>query len=144
MITVEHVTSGSALEQVFAIRKTVFVEEQRVPEDEEYDEFETTSRHFLALADGQPCGTARWRLTENGVKMERFAVLPDFRSQGVGSALVRTVLADVAAQPEVEGKLRYLHAQVSAMPLYLKFGFQAVGELFYECDIAHYKMTLPP
>jgi len=144
MIEVTRATTPEELQTVFAIRKTVFVEEQRVPEEEEYDQFEETSRHFLARSGEAPCGTARWRFTEGGVKLERFAVLPDFRSRGVGSALVRAVLADVAAQPGVEGKTRYLHAQVSAVPLYAKFGFQTVGDLFYECDIAHHKMLLPP
>lgn len=144
MITVIRATSEDDLQTVFGIRRTVFVEEQRVPEAEEYDEFESSSRHFLAHSNGEPCGTARWRFTENNVKLERFAVLPDFRGHGVGSALVRAVLDDVASQSAAEGKLRYLHAQVSAIPLYTKFGFQVVGGLFYECDIAHHKMVLPP
>jgi predicted GNAT family N-acyltransferase len=144
MIRVTRATTSDDLQTVFAIRRTVFVDEQQVAEEEEYDEFEESSRHFLARLGSTPCGTARWRTTENGVKLERFAVLPDFRSQGVGSALVEAVLADVAVQPETAGKTRYLHAQVTAIPLYAKFGFKAVGELFYECEIAHYKMLLPP
>lgn len=143
-ITVGRAISTQALELVFAIRRTVFVEEQAVPEAEEYDEFEENSRHFLAEIDGEPCGTARWRFTEGGVKMERFAVLPAYRGRGVGSALVTAVLADIDAQPEAVGRKRYLHAQLSAVPLYTKFGFQRLGALFYECDIAHFKMELPP
>jgi predicted GNAT family N-acyltransferase len=49
------------------IRRRVFVEEQHVPEQDEYDEFENTARHFLAFFDSVPCGTARWRSTERGV-----------------------------------------------------------------------------
>lgn len=144
MISVELVRDKDALNQVFSIRKIVFVQEQRVPEEEEYDEFERTSRHFLARMGEEPCGTARWRFTEKGVKMERFAVLAAFRSQHVGSALVRAVLDDILAQSNSEGKLIYLHAQVSAMPLYSKFDFQPEGTLFYECEIPHFKMTWMP
>lgn len=144
MISVELVTDEDALNQVFTIRNLVFVQEQRVPEEEEYDEFETTSRHFLARMGEVPCGTARWRFTEKGVKMERFAVLAAFRSQHVGSALVSAVLDDIQAQPGASGKPIYLHAQVMAMPLYSKFGFQPAGELFYECEIPHFKMTWMP
>ncbi|MCY7351427.1 MAG: GNAT family N-acetyltransferase [Cytophagaceae bacterium] len=144
MISVERAISIEALEVVFAIRRTVFVEEQAVPENEEYDEFEENSRHFLAKVKDNPCGTARWRYTDHGVKMERFAVLPDYRGRGVGGALVTAVLNDIEAQPESYGRKRYLHAQLSAVPLYAKFGFQPLGELFYECEIAHYKMELPP
>ena len=63
---------------VFAIRQTVFVEEQEVDPALEYDEFESGSHHYLVLKDNQPAGTARWRKTNKGVKLERFAVLPEF------------------------------------------------------------------
>jgi predicted GNAT family N-acyltransferase len=74
--------------------------------------------------------------------MERFAVLEEARGQGVGQALVAAVLADIEAMPEAKGKMKYLHAQLHAMPLYAKFGFQQVGEQFEECAILHYKMQL--
>lgn len=140
-IHVHHITTEVDLQAAFRIRETVFVHEQHVPAEEEYDEFETTARHFLAVADGVPCGTARWRYTDKGVKLERFAVLAEYRSQKVGSALVQALLNDIAGQPAANGKTLYLHAQVTAMPLYRKFGFQPVGELFEECDIPHYKMV---
>jgi predicted GNAT family N-acyltransferase len=149
MITVHPISSPADLEQAFAIRREVFVEEQNVPTEEEYDEFEHTSRHFLAKhqTDGAslslPCGTARWRRTSKGVKLERFAVRKAFRGKGVGKALVRAVLDDVfSMQPEPIESI-YLHAQVSAMPLYEGFGFKAVGPMFEECAIQHYKMVLP-
>ena len=87
-------------------------------------------------------GTARWRITSNGVKLERFAVLADARGQGVGQALVKAVLADIQAKPEAALKSKYLHAQLSAVPLYSKFGFNKVGDIFEECNIMHYKMQL--
>jgi predicted GNAT family N-acyltransferase len=137
-IKVERVVNATDLEAVFSIRKTVFVEEQQVNEDEEYDEYEASSRHFLARVDGQPAGTARWRSTSGGYKLERFAVLKEYRRHGVGSALLQTVLNDL---PD-DDKTAYLHSQVQAMPLYSQAGFAAVGDLFYECDIPHYKMML--
>ncbi|HQF27851.1 MAG TPA: GNAT family N-acetyltransferase, partial [Bacteroidia bacterium] len=90
----------------------------------------------LALVDAIPGGTARWRVTDNGVKLERFAVLPAFRNCGVGSTLVNAVLKDVLPLQ----KMIYLHSQVSAMNLYAKAGFEPEGELFYEANIPHYKM----
>jgi predicted GNAT family N-acyltransferase len=141
-LTVEKITTKEQLDAAFYIREQVFVVEQEVAAEEEYDEFEDSSRHFLASLDGQPVGTARWRFTANGVKMERFAVLEEARGQGVGQALVAAVLADIEAMPEATGKMKYLHAQLHAMPLYAKFGFQQVGEQFEECAILHYKMQL--
>jgi predicted GNAT family N-acyltransferase len=140
--TVEKITTKEQLDAAFHIREQVFVVEQEVAAEEEYDEFEDSSLHFLASLDGQPVGTARWRFTANGVKMERFAVLEQARGKGVGQALVAAVLADIDALPEATGKMKYLHAQLHAMPLYAKFGFQQVGEQFEECAILHYKMQL--
>ncbi|AWW30119.1 GNAT family N-acetyltransferase [Echinicola strongylocentroti] len=139
-VTVKKVTNKASLDQVFAIREEVFVVGQNVPPAEEYDEFEELSTHFLALVNGEPAGTARWRLTDHGVKLERFAVLEKVRGKGVGQALVQAVLEDVKSTVEAEGKCLYLHAQLHAVPLYAKFGFEKVGDIFSECDILHYKM----
>lgn len=122
---------------IFSIRQRVFVEEQNVSPDEEYDEFEDTSMHYLLLVEEQPAGTARWRFTDKGIKLERFAVLPEFRRRGVAAAVLQAVLQDVLPHR----KLTYLHAQVSAMPLYVGAGFVPEGPLFYEANIPHYKMV---
>ncbi len=152
MTTVLPITKPTDLEAAFAIRRAVFVIEQNVDAREEY-EYEEESRHFLARTDtgtgqAEPSGTARWRRTEKGVKLERFAVLSPFRGQGVGKALVRAVLDDVfSRQPQRRTadpiESIYLHAQVTAMPLYAGFGFVPVGPMFEEAGIQHYKMILP-
>jgi predicted GNAT family N-acyltransferase len=139
-----YITQPDQQATAFRIRETVFVQEQLVPAEEEYDEFENTSRHFLAYVHGTPCGTARWRYTDKGIKLERFAVLKEFRSKKVGSALVQAVLADIQQHPSSQGKLLYLHGQITAMPLYRKFGFEPVGDMFEECNIQHYKMERRP
>jgi predicted GNAT family N-acyltransferase len=140
MITVQQIESPADLQAAFAIREKVFVEEQRVPREEEYDAYEDIARHYLATADGTPCGAARWRKTDKGVKLERFAVLAQFRNRDVGSHILQRVVADVkAVYPD---ETMYLHAQVPAMSFYARQGFEKVGELFRECDIDHYKMIL--
>ena len=143
MISVLPISNPIDLESAFAIRREVFVDEQHVSAEEEYDEFEDISTHFLARADGTPCGTARWRRTSNGVKLERFAVLKTFRGMGVGKALVKAVLEDVFSQQPEPIERIYLHAQVSAIPLYAGFGFVSIGPMFEEAGIQHYKMVLP-
>jgi len=138
-ITVQKATFGDSLWfTIKEIRYEVFVVEQKVDEAEEYDEFESECPHFLAYAEGTPAGTARWRTTEKGFKLERFAVLENFRKFGVGSALVQAVLAEVL--PISEGKKIYLHAQVQALPFYQKLGFEAFGEEFIEAEIMHRAM----
>lgn len=140
IIKVIKVSNEKDLKVAQQIRYDVFVIGQRVPEEEEIDAFEDVCSHFLALSNNTPCGAARWRKTDNGVKLERFAVLEDFRSKGVGSALVNAVIKDIEAEPDTENEPLYLHSQLSAMPLYEKFGFVKEGELFQECDIDHYTM----
>jgi predicted GNAT family N-acyltransferase len=142
LIHVEKVLTEEQLNTIFKIREDVFVIEQEVDPSEEYDEFESTSKHFLAKVNDMPAGTARWRFTDKGIKLERFAVLKAMRGLGVGQLLVKAVLDDIAVHPESKGKKRYLHAQLDAMPLYSKFGFQKVGEMFEECNIQHFKMEL--
>lgn len=131
-----NISDKAKAEHAFTIRRIVFVEEQKVSREEEYDSFEDIATHYLALVDDIPGGTARWRVTDNGVKLERFAVLPAFRNRGVGSTLVNAVLNEVLP---LQKKI-YLHSQVSAMNLYAKAGFEPEGELFYEANIPHYKM----
>lgn len=143
MTTVSFIVYPTDLEHAFAIRREVFVDEQNVSAADEYDEFETTSRHFLACVDDQPVGTARWRRTTNGTKLERFAVRAIFRGGGIGESLVKTVLNDVFEQVEAPTGEIYLNAQLPAMPLYAGFGFVAVGPEFDECGIMHRKMMLP-
>lgn len=125
-------------EPIFKIRRAVFVEEQQVSEEEEFDVYETSAIHYLGLLDGKPAGTARWRVTESGIKLERFAVLKSCRNQGVAAAVLQKVLNDTT-QPGVK---IYLHAQLTAQGFYEKFGFKTQGDIFDECGILHYKMVL--
>lgn len=136
-IEVNKVTNPEVLQKVFAIRREVFVDEQNCPPELEW-EYEDESVHFLAIVDEEPAGAARWRKTTNGYKLERFAVLKEFRGWGVAQALVKTVLADLPADADYV----YLHAQIPAVSLYEKFLFEKLGEEFEEAGIRHYKMVL--
>lgn len=142
ILQVNKITKEEDLKSAFKIRKKVFVIEQEVDPAQENDEFEETSTHFLALLDGKPVGTARWRFTQNGVKLERFAVLADARGKGVGQALVESVLSDISSDTNTIGKPKYLNSQLKAVPLYSKFGFEKEGDIFEECNILHFKMKL--
>ena len=123
--------------QAFSIRNAVFVEEQKVSREEEYDEHEDEAVHYLIFQKDNPIGTARRRETANGVKLERFAILPAFRNQGAGAVLVHRVLSDAKKL----NRRIYLHAQVAAMNVYARAGFVPEGELFYEAGIPHYRMV---
>ena len=136
-IVVKKAVAEIELQHVFAIRKKVFVEEQHCPPELEYA-YEDVSTHFLAVWDGTPCGAARWRQTDKGYKLERFAVLPEYRGKGVGGKLVESVLADLPASKTHV----YLNAQLAAEKFYEQYGFNAVGEVFEEAGIMHRQMML--
>lgn len=128
--------SDPDLNIALAIRKAVFVDEQHCPADIEYQN-DDVSTHFLATCNGDPCGAARWRQTENGYKLERFAVLPAFRKKGVGVHLVEAVLADLPP----EASHIYLNAQLTAVDFYVPLGFRPVGDQFNEAGIKHQQMV---
>jgi len=115
------------------IRKKVFVEEQGVDPRLEYDAHDVEANHYLVLLDNQPVGAARWRKTEYGIKLERFAVLPEYRNKGMGEKLLERIMKDVKPLR----KKIYLHAQLRAVPYYERAGFVKQGETFFEADIEH-------
>jgi predicted GNAT family N-acyltransferase len=134
--TVKKATEQADLDRAHAIRREVFVVEQNCPPHLEY-EHDDVSHHFLATVDGEPAGACRWRKTENGYKLERFAVLKSFRGYGVGAELVKAVLADLPADADYV----YLNSQTHAMSFYKKLGFEESGPEFEEAGIKHYKMV---
>jgi len=124
-------------EKAFAIRREVFVVEQFVDPELEYDEFEQESMHYLLSDDEIPVATARWRETPKGIKLERFATLKEYRNKGIGNKILDEVLKDVIDLR----KPIYLNSQVSAIRFYERSGFVKEGEMFMEANIEHYKMT---
>ena len=140
--TAHRVADLRDLDAAFTIREIVFQQEQGVPATLEHDAHDRRdARHYLArAADGTPAGAARWRETDHGVKLERFAVLAGFRNQEIGAALLHAVLADVRA--DRPNAAVYLNAQLRAVPFYERHGFRKEGEMFEEANIQHYKMVL--
>ncbi|MDB4107572.1 GNAT family N-acetyltransferase [Bacteroidia bacterium] len=138
-IKIEVAHDANSLAEVFQVRKEVFVIEQKVSERGEYDEHETSSTHLAAVFDGGTVGACRFRNTEKGIKLERFAVLKKHRDKGVGAALLQAALHKVDLSQYI-----YLHAQIQVVDFYLKHGFRKVGDIFEEAGIKHYKMYYKP
>jgi len=136
-LKIKEITARQELESAFAIRHTVFIIGQQVDPAIEMDEFDTTATHILATIGDTPVGTARWRSTPQGTKLERFAVLDEYRGRGVGRALVEAVLERIDLRQPA-----YLNGQLAVMPFYEKLGFVAEGDVFYEANIPHRRMVL--
>jgi predicted GNAT family N-acyltransferase len=118
-----------------AVRRTVFIDEQGVPESLEWDADDAGSLHLLAtLANGTPIGCAR--LLPDG-HIGRMAVLPEWRRQGIGKALLAAAisLARIRGHACVQ-----LSAQTHAAGFYAAAGFTALGDPYEEAGIPHVAM----
>ncbi len=124
------------LQESYKIRNTVFVEEQGVDKNIEYDGFDSDSTHYIVFVNNKPAATMRWRETSKGIKLERLAVLKAFRGKAIGSLLLRYVMEEV-----LPSKQRiYMHSQAYIADYYDFHGFKRVGELFVEAEMEHYEM----
>lgn len=117
------------------IRTTVFVEEQKVPEDMEWDEHDESCIHVLATLNSSAIATGR--LLESG-QIGRMAVLEPHRKQGVGSKILEKILFIAES---MNMKFVFLNSQVDAISFYKKFGFLEEGEVFDDAGIPHKKMV---
>ena len=140
--TIRPVTTDAGWEAARAIRTRVFIDEQDCPPEEEWDGHDAASRHVVGWVDDTPVATARWRAVPHDeavvAKLERFAVLPEHRSQGYGRHLVEAVLAD-ARRAGFDTFL--IHAQAHLEDWYATFGFTSTGRRFEEAGIPHVEMV---
>ncbi|TBU73653.1 GNAT family N-acetyltransferase [Phytopseudomonas daroniae] len=122
-------------EELRRIRETVFVAEQAVPPELEWDAEDSDAVHFLACDGDYPIGTAR--LLADG-QIGRVSVLKDWRGLKVGEALLQSVIAEAEKRGLSQ---QMLSAQVQATPFYEKLGFTVVSEEYLEAGIPHVDMV---
>ncbi|WP_035572976.1 GNAT family N-acetyltransferase [Halomonas halocynthiae] len=123
-------------QQAEQLRRTVFIDEQNVSQEEEWDGLDPDCLHFLAYSDERPIGTAR--LLPDG-HIGRVAVLSEQRGNGIGRALM---MAAIEAARHQQLKQVELAAQTHALTFYERLGFQAKGSVFLDAGIPHRHMTL--
>lgn len=129
---------NDAAERARLIRERVFIEEQGVPRELEWDEHDEVARHALAFAEhGRVVGTGR--LLPDG-HVGRMAVLRRWRGYGIGTAILRALVAEATHLGMAQ---LVLHAQTRAVGFYERFGFLREGEEFMEAGIAHVTMRRP-
>ncbi|WP_057881603.1 GNAT family N-acetyltransferase [Companilactobacillus kimchiensis] len=123
-----------------AIRRAVFVTEQNVPEDLEIDNLESQCIYFNVYLDDQAVATARFYPTDdNGIHIQRVAVLKKYRQEHLGSDLLKYIFN--YAQEENYNYV-VLGAQDHAQNFYKKLGFKVIGKQYQEVGIAHHDMKL--
>lgn len=117
------------------IRNTVFIKEQHVPVELEWDEFDNESTHILAYYDNVAVGTCR--LLEDG-HIGRMAVLKSFRNRNIGKNMLKYIL-NIATKKNM--KSIELSAQEHAVDFYKKFGFSVASDIYMDAGIPHYTMV---
>lgn len=136
----KRVTSDEDLMAAFSIRKEVFVEEQGVPLEDEFDQFDTLNglcEHILVHYNEQPVGTGRIRFIDGVGKLERICILEPYRKFGLGKIIINT-LEEIA---EERGALQVkLHGQTQAEGFYKKLGYRTSSNIFLEDGIPHILM----
>lgn len=126
------------LEDAFKVRREVFIKEQKVPEEEEFDEADSLSYHIIVYAAERPIATGRlYKKGENWL-IGRIAVLKEFRGIHARKLIVEKLMEKAA---EIEAVDVYIHAQTHAVSFYEKFGFVAYGDIFLEANIEHISMV---
>lgn len=132
------VTNNRELQDALEVRRRVFVEEQDIPEDEEYDDYDSEALHIVAKEGDRVIGTARVLfLGNNHAKIERMAILKPFRRKGIGTKIM-TLLNEELKNRQV--KQAVLHAQYVVAGFYESCGFKKYGTPFLEVGIQHIKM----
>lgn len=141
VIAIHELHSAAEIERAIAIRLAVFVEEQGVSVAQEIDGLDDGARHLLVSVDGEPAGTLRIRLLEDGRigKIERVAVIARLRQHRLGHALMVAALDLLRAEGVEDVRL---HAQTTVQGFYTRLGFVAVGDVFVEDGIDHIAMVV--
>jgi predicted GNAT family N-acyltransferase len=123
-----------------ALRRTVFIEEQGVPEADELDDLDEVAIHLLARLDGLAVGSARLLIKADQGKIGRVCVLASARGAGIGASLIRAAVERFSQFPELA--LVRLGAQTHAMGFYAALGFRADGPEYLDAGILHRDMVM--
>ncbi|PGS55937.1 GNAT family N-acetyltransferase [Bacillus sp. AFS041924] len=136
----QKVMNEEDLKIAFAIRENVFVKEQGVPLEDEFDQFDTLKgecEHILVHYNEQPVGTGRIRFVDGVGKLERICILESFRKFGLGKIIIKA-LEEIAQEREAT-KVK-LHGQTHAEGFYKKLGYFTASDIFIEDGIPHILM----
>ena len=138
-IKVEQIKTWQQYAYAIYIRTLVFVQEQNCSEKNEFDPQEDEATHFLCWVNHEPAGTARYRILDAKTgKIERIAILKNYRGQGAGKALVSHIENTLKQMPDITSII--MSAQDHALPFYKKLGYQVTGEGYIDEGIPHHKI----
>ena len=121
------------------IREKVFIEEQKVTLELEWDGWDEEAIHFLGRKNEKAIGCARAFVIENHMELGRMAVLKEYRDEDVGSALIEKAITTAKLN---QLSAIYISAQCHAINFYKRFGFEVTSEIYLDAEIPHRDMKL--
>ena len=121
------------------IREKVFIEEQKVTSQLEWDGLDEEAIHFLVYKNEKAVGCARALAIENHMQLGRMAVLKEYRGEDIGSALIEKAITTAKLN---QLSAIYISAQCHAIDFYKKFGFEVTSEIYLDAEIPHRDMGL--
>lgn len=127
---------AEGLSAIQSVRDAVFIQEQGIDAREEYDDRDPLCQHVVVLLDGEPAGTGRLDVEQQG-RLGRIAVLATHRHRGLGSRIV-IELENLAIKSGLHEA--WFHAQVAAVEFYQRLGYKCEGAEFMEAGIPHIRM----
>ena len=121
------------------IRKKVFLNEMNIPESELFDEYDETCEHYIMFDGIEVVGSVRFLKIKNEIKLERMAILPEFRGKTYG----KSAILQLAEYYHMVGYSKMiLDAILSVKDFYKKCGFVEEGKIFQRVGIDHIRMSL--
>jgi predicted GNAT family N-acyltransferase len=137
MITMLWFFGEQGLEDVYALRRRVFIEEQKIAPEDEYEGDDGACIHTVIYEGGIPAATGRIKITRDDYIIGRVATLPEHRGKGFGRAIMQALIKACCI---MGGQRQILHAQTTAQGFYEKLGFTVYGEPFEEAGLPHVYM----
>ncbi|HLC60383.1 MAG TPA: GNAT family N-acetyltransferase [Candidatus Nanoarchaeia archaeon] len=128
------------LKKVLEVRRVVFIEGQKVLEEREKDGLDISSKHAIVFYKNRVIGCARVRFLNEKVKLERIALLKNYRRKGIGNILMKYL---ITYSKKSQSKGIVMHAQYYLKNYYGRFGFKPKGRIFMDAGIRHIEMYLP-
>ena len=138
-LKIEIVKWIDGLSQLKNIREKVFIQEQKVTHQLEWDGMDEKAIHFLVFNDKAAIGCARAIVIKDHMQLGRMAVLKEYRGQGIGGALIEKAMT-IAKLNQLSAI--YISAQCHAIDFYKKFGFEVTSDIYLDAEIPHRDMTL--
>ncbi|MCT4783188.1 MULTISPECIES: GNAT family N-acetyltransferase [Exiguobacterium] len=138
MLIIKHGQTDSLIEQARHVREVVFIGEQGIDPELEYDALDPVCVHVVGTVDAEPVTTARLRPVEAGIgKVERVATLKAAR----GNGYAQEVMFEIERVAKSQGMHTLkLGAQLTALPFYERLGYEAYGDEFLDANIPHRMM----